>query len=52
MAENFADLKDHIQSQLGDAVNSADVAFGELTLNARRAEILTVLTFLRDETPL
>lgn len=49
MAENFADLKDHIQSQLGDAVNSADVAFGELTLHARRAEIITVLTFLRDD---
>ncbi|GGX57452.1 NADH-quinone oxidoreductase subunit C [Litorimonas cladophorae] len=43
------DLKDHIESQLGEAINSATVAFGELTLNARRAEILTVLTFLRDD---
>ncbi len=43
------DLKDHIESQLGEAINSTDVAFGELTLNARRAEILTVLTFLRDD---
>jgi NADH-quinone oxidoreductase subunit C len=43
------DLKDHILDQLGDAINSVDIAYGELTLNARRAEILTVLTFLRDD---
>ena len=43
------DLKEHIQSQLGDAINGAEIAFGELTLEARRAEVLTVLTFLRDD---
>ena len=43
------DFKAHIETQLGDAVNSAEIAFGELTLNARRAEIINVLTFLRDD---
>jgi len=43
------DLKDHILDQLGDAINSADVVWGELTLNARRAEIVKVITFLRDD---
>ena len=43
------DLKDHIQESLGDAVNSIDVAFGELTVHARRAEIVKVISFLRDD---
>ena len=43
------DLKDHIENQLGDAINGASIAFGELTLEARRAEIINVLTFLRDD---
>jgi len=43
------DLKDHIETQLGDAINSADISFGELTLHARRAEVIKVLTFLRDD---
>ena len=42
MSDTFSDLQDHIQSQLGDAINSAEVSFGELTLHARRAEIITV----------
>lgn len=43
------DLKDHIQASLGDAVNSIDIAFGELIVNARRAEIVKVISFLRDD---
>jgi len=43
------DLKDHIESQLGDAVNSVDIAVGEMTINARRAEIMKVISFLRDD---
>ena len=43
------DIKDHIEHQLGDAINSAEIAFGELTLNARRDEVIKVLTFLRDD---
>ena len=43
------DLKEHIESALGDAVNSIDIAFGELTVNARRAEIVRVINYLRDD---
>ena len=43
------DLKDHIESQLGDAVNAAIITNGELTLDARRAEIVKVISFLRDD---
>ncbi len=43
------DLKEHIESALGDAVNSIDFAFGEMTVNARRAEIVRVISYLRDD---
>ena len=43
------DLQDHIQTQLADAVNSAAIENGELTINSSRAEILTVISFLRDD---
>ena len=43
------DLQDHIQTQLADAVNSAAIEHGELTINSSRAEILTVISFLRDD---
>ena len=43
------DLKDHIQAALGDAVNSIDIAFDEMTVHARRAEIVKVISFLRDD---
>ena len=48
------DLKDHIQASLGDAVNSIDIASfngmgDEMTVHARRAEILKVISFLRDD---
>ena len=48
------DLKDHIESQLGDAVNSCEITTfgrmgGELTLNARRAEVVKVISFLCDD---
>jgi len=43
------DLKDHIESQLGDAVSAAVIENNELTLEARRAEIMKVISFLRDD---
>jgi len=48
------DLKAHIQSHLGDAVNSIEIiAFDdkthEMTVHARRAEITKVIVFLRDD---
>ena len=43
------DLKEHIGAELGDAVNSCDVEFGELTVNARRAALKDVITFLKSD---
>ena len=43
------DLKAHIEAQLADAVNVASIENGELTIDARRAEIMTVISFLRDD---
>lgn len=48
------DLKDHIQASLGDAVNSIDITHSEtsapeMTVHARRAEIVKVISFLRDD---
>ena len=43
------DLKDHIEMHLGDAVNAAIIENGELTLEARRAEVVKVISFLRDD---
>lgn len=43
------DLKDHILTQLGDAVNAASIENSELTIDARRAEIVKVISFLRDD---
>jgi len=43
------DLKDHIEMHLGDAVNAAIIENGELTLEARRAEVIKVISFLRDD---
>jgi len=34
---------------MGDAVNSVEIANNELTVNARRAEIMKVISFLRDD---
>ncbi|WP_409433642.1 NADH-quinone oxidoreductase subunit C [Litorimonas sp. RW-G-Af-16] len=47
--EDYRDLKDHIEAQLGDAVNDIVLANGEITVLARRAEIVTVIAFLRDD---
>ena len=43
------DLKDHILSSLGDAVNSIDMGIDGLVVHARRAEIVKVIAFLRDD---
>ena len=43
------DIKDHIIESLGDAVNSAEIKVGELTIHARRAEVMKVISFLRDD---
>lgn len=43
------DLKDHIEAQLGDAINDVIIANGEINVLARRAEIVNVIGFLRDD---
>ena len=43
------DLKDHIEDSLGEAINEAVIVNGELTLEARRAEVVNVISFLRDD---
>jgi NADH-quinone oxidoreductase subunit C len=49
MAEALQDLGDHIAAKLGAAITGATYAYGELTLEAKAAEIVRVLTFLRDD---
>jgi NADH-quinone oxidoreductase subunit C len=43
------DLKQHILDGLGAAVNGAEMSFGELTIHARREEIVKTIAFLRDD---
>jgi NADH-quinone oxidoreductase subunit C len=50
MDETLAELGEHIQAALGDTVDSATVAFGELTLEVRASDIVQALRFLRDDT--
>ena len=49
MSSELLDLKDHIETALGGALNGADITFGELTLHARREEIVKTIAFLRDD---
>lgn len=49
MAETLEELGQHIASRLGSAVEATQVAYGELTVTAPAAEIIRVLTFLRDD---
>lgn len=43
------DLGAHIASSMTNAIEAHEVRFGELTLKARADQIVTVLTFLRDD---
>ena len=43
------DLKDHIETHLGEAISAANITNGELTLEARREDIVKVISFLRDD---
>ena len=49
MAETLQELGEHIASKLGNAVAGFKLEFGELTVAAEAAEIINVLTFLRDD---
>ncbi len=47
--EALGELSAYIRERLGDAVEEARLAYGELTLVAPVASIIRVLTFLRDD---
>ncbi|MBM1171375.1 NADH-quinone oxidoreductase subunit C [Microvirga arabica] len=49
MSAELQALSDHIASSLGEAVVDRAIAFDELTIVARREEIVQVVTFLRDD---
>ena len=49
MGETLQELGEHIASKLGSAVHGFKVEFGELSVMAEAAEIISVLTFLRDD---
>ena len=49
MVENLQVLAGHIAANLGPAISGTKIEFGELTVNADAADIVNVLTFLRDD---
>ncbi len=49
MSEPLNKLAAHITAKLGGAVMGTKIEFGELTLDANAADIVSVLTFLRDD---
>jgi len=49
MDETLKDLAAHVTGVLGGAVTAWGVAFGELTLEVEPAQIVKVMTFLRDD---
>jgi NADH-quinone oxidoreductase subunit C len=49
MAETLQELGEYIVGRLGAAITGVKIAYGELTLSAEAAEIVSVLTFLRDD---
>ena len=49
MAETLQELGEHIAIKLGRAVTGFKVEFGELSVMAEAAEIIRVLSFLRDD---
>ncbi|MEL7487524.1 MAG: NADH-quinone oxidoreductase subunit C, partial [Pseudomonadota bacterium] len=50
MSEDLQDLGDHIAAAIDSDVRGAEIAHGELTVNARADRITHVLKFLRDDT--
>jgi NADH-quinone oxidoreductase subunit C len=49
MSEALEDLAGHVTERLGEKVKGATVAFGELTVDVDADDIVSVLTFLRDD---
>jgi NADH-quinone oxidoreductase subunit C len=49
MSEALTNLAAHITAKLDNVIDSADIAYGELTLKADAVDIVQVLAFLRDD---
>ena len=49
MSAEIQALSDHIASSLGEAIEDRAIAYDELTIVARREDIVRVATFLRDD---
>ena len=49
MSETLNDLAAYLRETLGARLGSAAMAYGELTLNVEAADIVSVLTLLRDD---
>jgi NADH-quinone oxidoreductase subunit C len=49
MSEALNDLAAHVTKKLGDKITGALIAYGELTVTVNAADIVGVLTFLRDD---
>ncbi|WP_052003274.1 NADH-quinone oxidoreductase subunit C [Microvirga sp. BSC39] len=49
MSAELQALSDHIASSLGEAIEDRAIAYDELTVVARREDIVRVATFLRDD---
>jgi NADH-quinone oxidoreductase subunit C len=49
MAETLQELADYISGKLGASITGRKLEFGELTLSAEANDIVSVLTFLRDD---
>ena len=49
MSADLQALSDHIASSLGEAIENRAITFDELTIVARREDIVQVATFLRDD---
>ena len=49
MNDALSALASHVAEKLGDRIERADTAYGELTLTVDAADIVPVLTFLRDD---
>ncbi|MBB4659486.1 NADH-quinone oxidoreductase subunit C [Parvularcula dongshanensis] len=49
LANDLAELKDHVEATLGDALVHAQIAYDELTVTVDRSKIIETLRFLRDD---
>ncbi|WP_420409619.1 NADH-quinone oxidoreductase subunit C [Hoeflea sp.] len=49
MSEALKDLSDYLVEIRGNLIESAEIAFGELTLVAQPASLVELMTFLRDD---